>query len=150
MSSKPVVIKLDCDSRETKTNHVNQNWVIYWKFTKKTCSQKNITIIKISDHLNIGSDYRYFKLIIRLTILIIDYRTALASSKNWHMTLVLGFRGSCTKAHKPKYVQIIVKFRFDKVMVCWFKQIDLHNIQRVKQPETGDHMCRQNDSLGIL
>jgi hypothetical protein len=34
----------------------------------------------MSDHASIGSHYRYFKLIIRLRILIIDYRTALKSS----------------------------------------------------------------------
>jgi hypothetical protein len=32
---------------------------------------------KYRSYQNIGSDYRYFKLIIRLTISIIDYRTAL-------------------------------------------------------------------------
>jgi hypothetical protein len=36
-----------------------------------------MAIIKISDHSNIGSDYRNSELIILLTILIIDYRTAL-------------------------------------------------------------------------
>jgi hypothetical protein len=39
--------------------------------------RKNIAIIEISDHSNIGSDYQYFYLIIRLTLSIIDYRTAL-------------------------------------------------------------------------
>jgi hypothetical protein len=37
---------------------------------------KNNTIIKISEHSNIGSNYRDFILIIRLTVSIIDYRTA--------------------------------------------------------------------------
>jgi hypothetical protein len=34
-------------------------------------------IIIISDHSNIGSGYPYFKLVIRVTISIIPYRTAL-------------------------------------------------------------------------
>jgi hypothetical protein len=39
--------------------------------------RNNISIIKISDHSNIGSVYQYFQLVIRLTISIIDYRTVL-------------------------------------------------------------------------
>jgi hypothetical protein len=68
MSSKPVVIKLYCDSKETQTKHVR---------SKLSEILNHITIIKISDHSNIGSDYRYLKLIIRLTISIIDYRLSI-------------------------------------------------------------------------
>jgi hypothetical protein len=44
---------------------------------RKNILRKNISIIEISDHPNIVSDYQYFKVLIRLTISIIDYRTAL-------------------------------------------------------------------------
>jgi hypothetical protein len=40
-----------------------------------------MSIIKISDHANIGSKYRYYKQIIQLTILIIDYRMVLFSNR---------------------------------------------------------------------
>jgi hypothetical protein len=47
-----------------------------WFLLELAVGRKYIAIIKISDHANIGANYLYFKLIIRLTISIIDYRTA--------------------------------------------------------------------------
>ena len=68
---------MKCDSKETKTNHVRSKLSEISKV-----NLENILPEKISNYRNIGpfkgSDYRYFKLVIRLTISIIDYRTALS------------------------------------------------------------------------
>jgi hypothetical protein len=84
MSSKPVVIKLACDSKEAQTNHVRSklseilNVYLENMFPEYYPDNRNIgpfkyRTIQISDHSNIGSNYRYFKLIIRLHD-DIDYR----------------------------------------------------------------------------
>lgn len=44
---------------------------------RKHIIRKNIALIEISDKSNIGSDYRYLKLVILLMISIIDYCMAL-------------------------------------------------------------------------
>jgi hypothetical protein len=58
MSSTPVVLKLECDSKETQMNHVRSKLSEILKvYFKNMFPEKNIVIIEISDHSNIGSDY---------------------------------------------------------------------------------------------
>jgi hypothetical protein len=80
MSSALVVIKLECDLKETQPYHEDQNWVRYRKFTLKTCS-----LIKYPNNQNIGPCKYWFQLLIfQINYLIddIDYQTAL----NWQLT----------------------------------------------------------------
>jgi hypothetical protein len=78
MSSTPVVIKFKVwfkrDPNGSST--VKIEWDIE-SLLSKHFPRKYILIIEILDYANNGSNYRYFKLIIRLTISIIDYSTAL-------------------------------------------------------------------------
>jgi hypothetical protein len=63
MSSKPVVIKLDCDSKETQTNHVGSKLSEILKvyleniFPEKYCNNRNIGLFKYRFRLLIFQIY---------------------------------------------------------------------------------------------
>jgi hypothetical protein len=58
MSSTPVVLKLECDTKENQTNHVRSKLSEILKVNfKNMFPEKNNAIIEILDHSNIGSDY---------------------------------------------------------------------------------------------
>jgi hypothetical protein len=88
MSSRP--IKFKCDSKQNKTDNIRSKLSDIF-LRKQSDPRRNITIIEIFDHSNIGSDDQYLKLIIWLTILIIDYCTAILwtpiESTNYHIWL---------------------------------------------------------------
>ena len=83
--------------------------------TLKICCHKNISIIEISDYPNIGSDYRYFKLVIRLTILIIDYRTALdplsSSLSRFRVNTVLCGVGCGQNRNRASTFQLLARYK---------------------------------------
>jgi hypothetical protein len=61
MSSTPVVIKLECDLKETHTDHVRYKLSEILKVYLENIFPIFVMFIEIFDHANIASDYRYFK-----------------------------------------------------------------------------------------
>jgi hypothetical protein len=74
MPIKTISIKLKPDSKEAKAHHILQD---VNSSLRKHILRKNIFMIKILKQSNIRSNDRYIKLIIQLTILIINYSTTL-------------------------------------------------------------------------